>query len=178
VTVAAAAGRLVISSALKIDKTSVTAGDTLHGTVTYQNTSTIVAQAIAITSRPPGGTNAGGPFDALTPSLAAQTIQPGAILTLAASRAFTSADPLGAWYEVDVGPVVPGGAGRLARSCKRYQQPGFRRLLRSYQRDCLLRGKAAATRRLDERQAAQWRPEAAETATQDPPGREVSGRAG
>jgi hypothetical protein len=94
------AAGLVISSPLTLDKTTVTAGDTLRGTVTYQNTSTspIVAQAIAITSRPPGGTNAGGPYNPLTPSLAAQTIQPGAILTLAASRAFTSADPLGAWY--------------------------------------------------------------------------------
>jgi hypothetical protein len=72
----------------------------LHGTVTYQNTSAspISVSAIAITSRPPGGTNAGGPYNTLTPSLSAQTIQPGASLTLAASRAFTSADPLGAWY--------------------------------------------------------------------------------
>jgi glycosyltransferase involved in cell wall biosynthesis len=39
----------------------------------------------------------------------------------------------------------------------RYEHPGFRHFLRSYQWDCLLRGKAVATRRLDERQAARWR---------------------
>ena len=96
----AAAGGLVISSPLVLDKLTVRAGDILNGTVTYQNTSAsaITVQAIAITSRPPGGTHAGGPFDGLTPSLGSTTIQPGATLTLAASRAFTSADPLGAWY--------------------------------------------------------------------------------
>jgi hypothetical protein len=95
-----AAGGLVISSPLVLDKLSVKAGDILNGTVTYQNTSAspIAVQAIAIAARPPGGTNAGGPFSNLTPSLPAQTIPPGASVTLAASRAFTSTDPLGAWY--------------------------------------------------------------------------------
>jgi hypothetical protein len=99
-TITVAAGGLVISTPLALDKTTVAAGDILNGTVTYQNTSAsaITVQAIFITSRPPGGTHAGGPFDALTPSLANQTIQPGASVTLAASRAFTTADPLGAWY--------------------------------------------------------------------------------
>src|SRR2546427_185103 len=47
---------------------------------------------------PPGGSKPGGTLSKPTPSLPAQTIQPGATVTLAASRAFTSADPLGAWY--------------------------------------------------------------------------------
>lgn len=62
-------------------------------------------------------------------------------------------------------PLVVGGLAMwwgyvwsLLRHAPRYEQPGFRRFLRSYQLDCLLRGKAAATRRIDERQAARWRP--------------------
>jgi len=99
-TITVPAGGLVISSPVTLDKMTVAAGDILHGNVAYQNTSAspIAVQAIAITSRPPGGTHAGGPFNTLTPTLAAQTIQPGATVTLAASRAFTSTDPLGAWY--------------------------------------------------------------------------------
>src|SRR5215813_3488591 len=94
------AGGLVISSPLVLDKAIVAAGGTLKGTVTYQNTSAspIVVQTIGIAARPPGGTNAGGPYTNLTPSLPAQTIMPGASVTLAASRAFTSSDKLGSWY--------------------------------------------------------------------------------
>jgi hypothetical protein len=100
VTTPPAAAGLVISSPLTLDKTTVTAGDTLRGTVTYQNTSAsaIVAREIGIASRPPGGTNAGGPYTNLMPQLLSQTIQPGATVTLAASRVFSSADPLGSWY--------------------------------------------------------------------------------
>src|SRR3989475_6338729 len=94
------AGGLVISSPLVLDNAIVAAGGTLNGAVTYQNTSAspIAVQTIGIAARPPGGTNAGGPYTNLGPSLPAQTIPPGASVTLAASRAFTSADPLGAWY--------------------------------------------------------------------------------
>ena len=62
-------------------------------------------------------------------------------------------------------PLVVGGlamwwgyVSSLIRRTPRYEHPEFRRFLRSYQWDCLLRGKAAATRRLDGRQAALWRP--------------------
>src|SRR6267142_366816 len=93
-------GGLVISSPLTLDKSTVAAGDTLKGTVTYQNTSAspIAVQIITITSRPPGATPASGPYDDFTPTVPAQTIQPGATLTLAASRVFLSTDPLGSWY--------------------------------------------------------------------------------
>ena len=93
-------GGLVISSPLTLDKSTVAAGDTLNGTVTYQNTSAspIAVQIITITSRPPGTTPASGPYDDFTPTAPAQTIQPGATLTLAASRLFLSSDPLGSWY--------------------------------------------------------------------------------
>src|SRR6266850_4658355 len=69
-------GGLVISSPLVLDKLTVRAGDILNGTVSYQNTSAspIAVQTIGIAARPPGGTNAGGPYSNLTPSLPAQTI--------------------------------------------------------------------------------------------------------
>src|SRR5207253_2029748 len=93
-------GGLVISTPLTLDKTNVVAGDTLRGTVTYQNISSspISVQAVTIGGRPPGGTNGAGPYYDLTPTLAAQTVPPGATATLAASRAFTAGDPTGSWY--------------------------------------------------------------------------------
>ena len=64
-------------------------------------------------------------------------------------------------------PFVVGGLAMLGgyvwsvlRRAPRYEDAEFRRFLRRYQGDCLLRGKAAATRRLDARQAARWRPRA------------------
>ncbi|HYV65276.1 MAG TPA: glycosyltransferase family A protein [Myxococcales bacterium] len=68
-------------------------------------------------------------------------------------------------YRMARRPFVLGGLAMwwgylssLLRRAPRYREPGFREFLRRYQWDCLLRGKAAATRRLDERQAALWRP--------------------
>src|SRR5207237_2867209 len=52
---------------------------------------------VTIGGRPPGGTNGAGPYYDLTPTLAAQTVPPGATVTLAASRAFTAGDPTGSW---------------------------------------------------------------------------------
>src|SRR3989475_8903924 len=97
---AAPAGGLVPSSPVTLDKLTVAPGDVLNGTVTYQNTSAspIVVQTVGIGISPPGGSTAGGTYTNPTPSLPAQTIQPGATVTLAASRAFTSADPFGSRY--------------------------------------------------------------------------------
>ena len=100
-TVSVIPNDLAISTPLLLDKTTVVAGDTLHGTVTWQNPtpSPISIRFAVISGRRPGGTNLGGPYDDLLPKLTTvQTIQPGATLTLAASRTFTSADALGAWY--------------------------------------------------------------------------------
>jgi hypothetical protein len=62
-------------------------------------------------------------------------------------------------------PLVIGGlamwwgyVSSLVRRARRYEDPTFRRFLRSYQQDCLVRGKSAATRRLDERRVARWHP--------------------
>jgi hypothetical protein len=43
------------------------------------------------------------------------------------------------------------------RGTPRYGDAAFRRFVRRYQHDCLLRGKAEATRRVNEAQAATWR---------------------
>ena len=60
-------------------------------------------------------------------------------------------------------PYVVGGLGMLCgyftsmlRREKRYGDDAFRQFLRSYQWDCLVRGKSAATRHLDERQHSTW----------------------
>ena len=93
-------GLLTISTPLALDKTTVTIGQTLNATVTYRNTSSspVTVNQIAITSRPPGGTNSGGPFDDLSPALGSTTVQAGATVTLSASRTFTSTDSTGTWY--------------------------------------------------------------------------------
>src|SRR5438132_947120 len=88
-----------ISAALQIDKTTVSAGGTVTGTVTYQNTSasSITIASVAIAARPPGGTHVGGPFADLQPALGSSIVLPGATLALTASRTFTAADPAGQW---------------------------------------------------------------------------------
>jgi hypothetical protein len=110
VSTAAPAGGLVISSPLSLGKTAVAAGDTLQGTVTYRNTGStpLSIQHVTIAVRPPGGTNIGGPYYDLVPQLPAQVVQPGATLTLAASRTFGSADPLGQWFSY---PTYQDGSG-------------------------------------------------------------------
>jgi len=76
-----------------------------------------------------------------------------------------------ALYRMTRKPILIGGLAMwwgymssAMRRTPRYEDLDFRRFLRRYQLDCLLRGKAAATRRLDERQAALWRPQAREVA--------------
>jgi glycosyltransferase involved in cell wall biosynthesis len=61
-------------------------------------------------------------------------------------------------------PVLYGSAAilwgyfsNLARGRPRYEDPAFRRFLRSYQRSCLLRGKREAIRRINQAQDAVWR---------------------
>jgi glycosyltransferase involved in cell wall biosynthesis len=62
-------------------------------------------------------------------------------------------------------PVVLGGLAMLYGYFKsmrarlpRYGEAEFRRMLRRYQWDCLIRGKSRATARLDAKQAAMWDP--------------------
>jgi hypothetical protein len=100
VTAPPATGGLVISSPLTVDKTAVVAGQTLNGTVTYQNTSAspISIRWVSLELRPPGATHVGGPFSNLAPQITTtQVIQPAGTLSLAGSRVFTAADAAGTW---------------------------------------------------------------------------------
>jgi hypothetical protein len=85
---------------LALDKTNVSPGQTLNGTVTYQNTgsTSVSVNQIVITARPPGGTNSGGPYYDFSPRQGPITLQPGQTVTVSASRTFASTDPTGSWY--------------------------------------------------------------------------------
>lgn len=52
--------------------------------------------------------------------------------------------------------MIWGYLSSAVRGVERYEEPGFRKFLRSYQYACLLYGKKAATSRFDESQAATW----------------------
>jgi poly-beta-1,6-N-acetyl-D-glucosamine synthase len=69
-------------------------------------------------------------------------------------------------YRAFCRPYIIGGAGMLAgyvgaalQRVPRYEDPEFRRFLRQYHRDCLLRGKGEATRRLEARVVDSAQPE-------------------
>jgi poly-beta-1,6-N-acetyl-D-glucosamine synthase len=77
------------------------------------------------------------------------------LLYMTASAAFRASHP----------PYVVGGAAMLwgfvdsmVKRKQRFDDPEFRRFLRSYQRRCLLLGKSRATARINERQKTQWHP--------------------
>src|SRR5206468_3362278 len=53
-------------------------------------------------------------------------------------------------------PMLWGYIRSMARRRERYPDEEFRAFLRSYQMQCLLTGKARATRRLNQRQASAW----------------------
>lgn len=62
-------------------------------------------------------------------------------------------------------PLVVGGVGMLcgyfsalASRAERYEDPEFRKFLRAYQLDCLVRGKRRATQRVEEARRAAWKP--------------------
>ena len=69
-----------------------------------------------------------------------------------------------ATYRIPKHPILYGSIGMLWgyassawRGLPRYEEPGFRAFLRRYQHSCLLRGKRAATARVNAEQAAVWR---------------------
>jgi len=84
-----------------------------------------------------------------------------------AGQYFMGTDPMymlaSAIFRMSRPPIVMGGAAMLwgyARSwvgcVPRYSDKEFRRFLRRYQWNCLLRGKSRATARLNEAQASKW----------------------
>ena len=71
-------------------------------------------------------------------------------------------------YRMTRPPLLLGGAGMawgylrsMLQRAPRYPDEEFRRFLRRYQWECLLRGKHRATEALNQRQAARWSPPAA-----------------
>jgi uncharacterized repeat protein (TIGR01451 family) len=91
-------GALLVST-LSFSETTVNPGDTVTATVVFTNngTTSVDIQNMLITSRPPGGTHTGGPYDDFAPALAAQTLAAGASVTVKATRTFAANDPAGAW---------------------------------------------------------------------------------
>ena len=90
---------VVVDTPLMLSATTVQAGSTLTGTVTYRNTlsTAVTLQHIAIAGRPPGGTHSGGPYDDLGPQTNSVTIAAGATYTFTGSRTFSASDPTGQW---------------------------------------------------------------------------------
>lgn len=94
-----------------LDHAWVRPPDALHVAVSYRNdgTAPLTIQQLVLTTRPPGGSNAGGPYDDLSPRLGSTTIGPGQTIDVAADRMFpTSDDPC-----ADVVCTVPAGACAL-----------------------------------------------------------------
>lgn len=91
--------QLAVTSALQLSSTTIRRGERLTGTATLTNPSSVTKslENVVIAARPPGGTNAGGPYLDLYVHGPA-VIGPGGTLTLSGGRAFTSSDSLGGWY--------------------------------------------------------------------------------
>ena len=105
-----ALGSSLTASGVALSPSAATAGQTVTATVTYTNESGSpqTIKAIALAARPPGGTHAGGPYDDFQPYASSTTVQPGASITVTASRTFTASDPAGAW---DVYPTYQDDSG-------------------------------------------------------------------
>lgn len=94
-----AVGGVVVSAALKLDKTVVALGQMINGTVTYTNASKapVTLRTVTIAARGPGATNSQGPYTDLTPSQTNVTLQPKGTVTVKASRIFSASDRTGKW---------------------------------------------------------------------------------
>jgi len=99
-TATPAAGQLTIVAPLQLDRVTAARGATITGTVTYANTggNPLAIGALVIATRPPGGTNGGGPWLDLAPQGGAHTLAPGERFTLTARRTIGASDPAGPWY--------------------------------------------------------------------------------
>ena len=90
---------LTLTSGVALSASSAAVGQTVSATVTYTNQSGSpqTIKTIALAARPPGGTHAGGPYDDFLPYAPSTTVQPGASITVKATRTFTANDPRGVW---------------------------------------------------------------------------------
>jgi membrane protease YdiL (CAAX protease family) len=92
-------GGIVVAGRLTLSRSSVAGGESLTASAMLRNTGdrSLALRDIVIAARPPGGTNAGGPFDDFggTDSV---SLAPGQTAVLRKTRPFTAADPQGVWY--------------------------------------------------------------------------------
>jgi len=97
--IAAPQAALTLIAPLTLDRTTVRRGETITGAVTYRNDTgeTTTIGDLVLAGRPPGGTNAGGPWLDFRPS-GTHTLVPGQAVTLNASRMILADDPSGRWY--------------------------------------------------------------------------------
>src|SRR5579884_3760952 len=95
-----AGGTIVVIRSARPTNSSVMLGRSLSVTATLKNagTANIALKDIAIAGRPPGGTNAGGPFDNFGPQPANVTLAPGQSYSTVQTGTFSATDPTGAWY--------------------------------------------------------------------------------
>jgi chitinase len=90
----------VVFDASQPQRTGFTrATDTLRCTAVFTNggSTSVTLKEAWITSRPPGGTHGGGPFNGLTPSATNVVVRPGQSYAVNASRRFQSGDKLEQW---------------------------------------------------------------------------------
>jgi len=92
-------GDFVVLVPLALDSSSVRVGDTLTGSVTYQNAGAtpLTVNGLVIACVAPDGSWASGPYHNMAPVLAPTQVEPGATLTLEARLTLTAPLPLGAW---------------------------------------------------------------------------------
>jgi hypothetical protein len=92
-------GRIAAVEPLPLSRRTVRRGETVTATATLRNqgSAAITLTRIVIAGRPPGGTNAGGPFDDFG-TRRAITLAPGQRYTIQESRTASAADPVGRWY--------------------------------------------------------------------------------
>ena len=88
--------------------------DDLHVSAAYENpgTTPVTLEQLVLTARPPGGSNAGGPFDDLSPRVGVTTVGAGQQLDAAGDRMVTLADDPCAGMIC----VVSGGGCKLSAS--------------------------------------------------------------
>jgi hypothetical protein len=90
----APSGALSVSSPLQLDRSTVTAGGTVNGVVTYRNTG---AAPIAIRNLVIAARTGGGAHVDFSPGTGPKTVAPGETLTLKASRTIAVNTPVDAW---------------------------------------------------------------------------------
>lgn len=93
------AGPPLTVSVPMVSPTAAIAGGVIVSSATLRNDSSfpyIIAEG-AITARRPGATNSSGPFDNFSPPVQAQTVAPGATITVSGSFVVPAGAPVGQW---------------------------------------------------------------------------------